>query len=464
MENNKNRTMKKIFYIIIIMAVFLTSCYEDFRNDYPYTTVAFSTATGGLTTAGELGRTVCKDEGLKLDIGVYLAGVLENKKERQVTFTIDPTLLAGTSYELMPSNYYHLSNNSTFVIPSGSFVGKVTVTLDSTLFLNDPKAVQYHYALPIRLTGTTADSILSTQSTKIVVVKYINRMTGYYYNTGTYTTYNQSNAEINKGSFSTVVEGTTISADSVETDGILMMLDEGYLMRLKIKSDNTVTWRKLPNPPLDLTPKNIAPAPTKLVTDYCSGWETLEAVRDGYEPASSTDRSHGVFGNWDSYNDWGYLEYDFARYYKVDKSEIYWFTDFGGLLMPDEVNIQYYDYSTGTWKEVTNPSAYGKLPDQWNVTTFDPVVTNKVRINFLCHTGSIGVTEWKVWGIPSQVLPEQAPMATVVPNGANTWDPSTSTFTLNYKVTYDGETYYTTASSKLVWRNRMRDGVNEWRR
>ena len=91
--------MKKIF-AILIMAVILTGCYEEFRNDYPYTTVAFSTATGGLSTAGELGRTVVKDEGLKLDIGVYLAGVLENKKDRSVNFTIDPTLLAGKPYEI----------------------------------------------------------------------------------------------------------------------------------------------------------------------------------------------------------------------------------------------------------------------------------------------------------------------------------------------------------------------------
>jgi len=102
------------------MTVILTGCYEDFRIDYPYTTVAFSTATGGLSTAGELGRTVVKDEGLKLDVGVYLAGVLENKEERWVRFTIDPTLLAGTDYELMPANYYTLSNSNTMTIPPGS--------------------------------------------------------------------------------------------------------------------------------------------------------------------------------------------------------------------------------------------------------------------------------------------------------------------------------------------------------
>jgi len=165
---NKKGNMKKIF-AILIMAVILTGCYEDFRTDYPYTTVAFSTATGGLSTAGELGRTVVKGEGLKLDIGVYLAGVLENKEERSVRFTIDPTLLAGTAYELMPTDYYSLSNANTMTIPSGDYIGRLTVTLDSVKFLNDPDAVNFHYAIPFRLTETSADSINSDYDTKILV-------------------------------------------------------------------------------------------------------------------------------------------------------------------------------------------------------------------------------------------------------------------------------------------------------
>ena len=51
----------------------------------------------------------------------------------------------------------------------------------------------------------------------------------------------------------------------------------------------------------------------------------------------------------------------------------------------------------------------------------------------------------------------------VVANGSNAYDPSASTFNLNYKVvTSTGA--YKTATLKLVWRNRLRDGINEWRR
>jgi len=453
--------MKKIF-AILITAIILTGCYEDFRNDYPYTTVAFSTATGGLSTAGELGRTVVKGEGLKLDIGVFLAGVLENKEERWVQFTLDPTLLAGTSYEIMPSDWYTLSNNNTITIPSGEYIGRLTITLDSAKFLADPDAVNYHYAIPFRLTETSADSINPSQDTKLVVIKYITRQEGFYNQTGSYITYDEGGVEMGSGSFATVIEGETVRYDSLETNGIMMMVGDDYRMRLKINNDNTVTYRKLANAPV--SEANLAPSPTVLSTDYCSGWETLEAVRDGFDPANSNDWSHGAFGNWNSANDWGYLQYDFARYYKVGKSEIYWATDWGGLLMPDEVYIQYWDNATSTWMTVTNPSGYVVAEDTWTVTTFDPVVTTKIRINFINHSESIGVLEWKVWGIPSQATPEQAPIENVASNGTNTWDPATSTFTLNYKVTYENETYYSTSSVKLVWRNRIRDGVNEWRR
>ena len=33
-------------------------------------------------------------------------------------------------------------------------------------------------------------------------------------------------------------------------------------------------------------------------TSYCSPWETLSAINDGFEPASSYDMSHGQYGNW----------------------------------------------------------------------------------------------------------------------------------------------------------------------
>ncbi len=452
--------MKKIL-IFIMLAVFLTSCYDEFRHDYAYTTVAFSTVTGGLSTSGELGRTVVKGEGLKLQIGVYLAGVLENKEERSVNFTIDPTLLDGTSYELMPADYYTLSNTNTFTIPKGEFVGKLTITLDSVKFLNDPKAISFTYAIPFRLTGTSADSILSTQCTKILVIKYIYRQEGFYDHTGSFTTYDENGVPLNSEDFTSVIQSVSLLKDSIETDGIMGFTGDGYYMHVKVNTDNSLSWIKLPNPPP--VPKNLGPKAT-VTTDYCSGWENLASINDGFEPASSTDHTHGIFGNWYSSNDWGWVQYDFPRIYKFYSSEVYFFTDNGGLLMPDSINVEYWNTTDLEWQPVPNGVGFGKDPDKFNVTTFDEIKTDKIRINFIGYVESVGIIEWKVMGIGDPITLEQAPMATVTPNGANTWDPATSTLTFNYKVTYEDKTYYSIVSSKAVWRNRIRDGVNEWRR
>ena len=459
----KQGKMKKIF-AILIMAVILTGCYEEFRIDYPYTTVAFSTATGGLSTAGELGRTVVKDEGLKLDVGVYLAGVLENKEERWVRFAIDPTLLAGTDYELMPANYYTLSNSNTMTIPSGEYIGRLTITLDSARFLADPDAVSYHYAIPIRLTETSADSVNANNDTKIVVIKFITRVEGFYNHTGTYTTYEEGGTVMGSGAMSSVINAQTISLDSITANGILHLYGPGYSMNYRIHPDNTISWKKLPNPPP--TQVNLATEfPPAVTTDYVSGWETLSAVNDGKVPAKSlNDYTYPKFGNWYSANDWGWIQYTFPRPYRISASNVFWWSDGGGLLFPTDQRVEYLNMATNTWEVVSNAVGYGVEADKFNVTRFDEVTTTSVRIYFINSSESVGISEWQVMGIGDPINPEERPIANVLPNGTSTWDPATSTMTLNYKVIYEDATYYTTASSKLVWRNRIRDGVNEWRR
>lgn len=463
MRKIKIETMKKIL-IFLILGSILAGCYSEFRNDYPYTTVAFSAVTGGLTTSGELGRSVVKDEGLKLDVGVYLAGVLENKTERWVKFTIDPTLLAGTSYTLLPADFYTLSNPNTFTIPSGSFIGRVTIKLDSTKFLNDRKAVDYNYAIPIRLTETSADSILSIQKTKILVVKYINHYEGFYDNVGTFTTFNVSGTQINAGTIQNVLEAKTVFIDTVLTNGVTNMIGLDNLMKVVVRSDKSVYLGKQPNQPKDLTPKNIAPLASLLSTDFVSTWEKLEAIRDGYNPTSSSDKTGGAYGNWNSPNIERWVQYDFPQAYKLSQSDVYWWTDGGGILFPDYCTLKYWDLVTQTWLPVPNPVGLGVLGNQYNITTFDNIITTKIRMSFKNSVQSVGILEWKVWGVSVPVTLEQAPILDVIPQGTNTYDEATDTYTLNYKVTYEALDYYTIVSTSMKWRNRIRDKVNEWRR
>ena len=454
--------MKKIWIVLILVGL-LTGCYDDFRLDFPYTSVSFSTATGGSNDLGTLHRTVVIGEGLKLDFGCYLAGVLENTEERWADFIIDPNLLNGTPYLLMPSNMYTLSNNSRFVIPKGEYLGAITITIDSLAFLNDPLSTDHVYAIPFRITDTSADSINTSQSTKIVAIKYINRYEGYYNQTGTYVTYDAGGTEINSGTIGNVIEATTIRLDTITMNGTVYSTGADYILNAAVRGDNTVYLEKIANPNVITDPYNLA-SESILTTDYVSGWESLEGVRDGLEPTSSTDRSGPIYGNWYSGGQWRYLQYEFPGFRTVSSTDIYWFTDFGGLQIPDETKIEYWDLDLEAWVEVPNPVGLGVVADQWNTTTFDPVVTNKIRQSFVSYAESCGVIEWRVWGLPKAILPEQNTMDTVVPEGACVWMPAENKFELNYRVTYLNETYYTIVNTELVWRNRIRDGVNEWRR
>lgn len=455
----KMRIMKNIVIILLLLGLMTTGCYDDFRNDYPYTTVAFSTATGGLTSQGELGRTVVMGEGLEMDFGVYIAGLLENDKEWWADFIIDPSLLNGTPYQLMPESYYTLSNDSRITIPSGDYVGKVTVTLDSAAFVTDPLSVDFNYALPIRLTDTNADSLHTAQSEKILVLKYINSYEGYYDQEGSYQTVD-AGSTINEGIIDNVIMASTHSLDSVIANGMIYIGAE-YEVKYNVNADNSVYIEKMPVSPPE--PTNLAGAAT-ISTDYVSGWEDIEGIRDGYDPQDSGDKNGAAFGNWYSGGDWGWIQYEWSDLYYIDQSDIYWWTDGGGILIPTDSYIEYWNTETEQWETVPNHSGFGVEADQYNTTTFDQILTNKIRINFINDTESCGVLEWKVWGVMAAVTPEQAVIESVSPEGDCSFDPENDALNLNYRIDYENHDYYTIVNTTLTWRNRIRDGVNEWRR
>ncbi|WP_461631428.1 DUF1735 domain-containing protein [Labilibaculum euxinus] len=477
--------MRKIILFLLLIG-FMSSCYDDFRLDYPYSTVAFSNATGGLDIPGVLARTVVKDEGLKLDVGIYLSGKLENTKERWAEFEIDESLLTDTDFELLPSSYYSLSNSNTIVIPSGDYIGRVTVTLDSTVFLNDAKAKDYKYALPLRLIKTSEDSILATQSTQILTVKYINHYEGFYYNKGTFVTYSADDEELNSGAFDNEINATTFGLDTILIDGLINGIGEDYMAKLAIDPTNSLYLEYVPKVPEPLVLENVALASTA-TTSSVSSWENVDAVRDGQEPTNSETKSPGgAYGNWPNPETWNWVQYDFPQYYEISNSQVYWWTDGGGILIPYNTYMEYWDPATEVWTKFADPvvngvsipaSDYGNTTlftagnpssgtdkDKFNETTFTPVITDKIRLHFIA-VESQGIHEWKVMGVKAKLSGyEQEPIQKITLIGDNKFDSTTSTYTLNYRVDYDGKDHYTEVSSTMVWRNRIRDGVNEWRR
>jgi len=477
--------MKKLF-ILLLIAGLLHSCYDPYRLDYEYSTVAFSSVTGGSNIPGVLYRTMVKDEGLHLDAGIYLAGILENTEERWADFIIDPTLLDGTEYQLMPDNYYTLSNENRFVIPSGSYIGRITITVDSALFVNDTLAVKPIYAIPFRLTETSEDSILSTHCTQILVLRYINHYTGFYDQTGSFETVDTDGSSLNSGAIDNVLEAVTIMLDSVDLDGMMYLDGSGYHMKLVVNNDNTIEYEYLPS---GASAENVAADVPKdsVSTSYVSGWESLDYLNDEYDPSNSGDKGDGAYGNWPNPMTWNWVQYSWDGDYFISQSDVYWWTDGGGIQIPFNTYLEIFDVEKNEWVLPSNPvvngipaveGEYGEtdtlvfnadnpyigiLADQYNVTTFDTILASAIRIHFIA-TESQGILEWKVWGNRKADSYEQTPVLAVTPNGTNSYEPETSTLTLNYKVTYVYEDYYTNVSSKLVWRNRIRDTVNEWRR
>ncbi|HYH04341.1 MAG TPA: discoidin domain-containing protein, partial [Bacillota bacterium] len=128
-------------------------------------------------------------------------------------------------------------------------------------------------------------------------------------------------------------------------------------------------------------------------TSNCSSWENVLALNDQIEPVNSQDRSGYVYGNWPSTaQEW--IQYDFDKSYTISRTDIYWFSDGGGIMVPGSWYMQYWNGSA--WVNVANPSGYGVALNRWNTCTFTPVTTNRVRVYINPGAASTGVIEWKV--------------------------------------------------------------------
>lgn len=470
--------MKKILIFLVLISI-LTSCYDDFRLDNEFTSVAFSNAQGGSNEIGVLWRTVVKDEGLKLDAGIYLAGVLDNSKDRWANFVLDPSILADTDYTMLPSDYFTLSNTDQFKISAGETIGKVTVTLDSIKFLNDPLSLERNYAIPFKLIETSEDSILSTQNTQILVLKYINHYEGFYENKGEFETFDNGGEFLNSGSFDNVLDGRTFSSNGIETNGSIN-IGKDYKMKLIVNADNTVSLEPSPNlEPVVLENVGLS---SSVTSSYVASWNNENAVKSGTDPASSafTDQilSWANFGAPSGEGGENWIQYNFGSAFSISQSEIYWAADGGGVQIPNRSYLMYWDLDTEQWVILNNNTLVNGAPvsvadygvinigndsDTYNVTTFDNIITDKIRMYCTSPTFT-GVHEWRVWGVPEPIGFESAPIEMITSNGENTYDPLTSTFNLNYTINYKDKDYTSNVSAELVWRNRIRDGVNEWRR
>ncbi|AJQ92948.1 DUF6055 domain-containing protein [Gynuella sunshinyii] len=138
--------------------------------------------------------------------------------------------------------------------------------------------------------------------------------------------------------------------------------------------------------------QNIALQATA-TTSYVSSWETLSAVNDNSIPAHSNDKSNGAYGNWNNPNSIQWVQYDWNQNYSLTSTEVYWFDDNGGVLVPTTAYLQY--WNGNGWITA------GDIPlekDTFNTLSLDGIVTNRVRVSMLNTYESTGMLEWRVYG------------------------------------------------------------------
>lgn len=238
-----NRIFAGLFIASVLFSV--SSCNQptDFP-DYDYTAVYFPKQfpVRTLSIADNEYFDNSLDKELKFNIAPNLGGVYINKTGYTVDFVIDETLAQnlvsdkGDTIYALPQKYYTLNPQSQVLIPEGSMRGMIDVQLTDA-FLDDELSYGKHYVVPLRITSSSADSVLtgvplSPESDKRVAndwvsppkdftlfcIRYVNNFHGKFLHRG----------RIDKlGASGEVVSSTVFREEYVEKDQIVELNTAG---------------------------------------------------------------------------------------------------------------------------------------------------------------------------------------------------------------------------------------------
>lgn len=127
----------------------------------------------------------------------------------------------------------------------------------------------------------------------------------------------------------------------------------------------------------------------------------VKGLNDGFTPANSDDRSHGVWHNWhgDQTAD-AWVQYAWKQPVLLTDTNAYYFFD-GSNFDPSAARFQYQD-DQGKWQDCQNVQGAGTTLNQFNKTTFTPVTTKTFRMILTPGHLGIGVIEWQVNGYTVQ--------------------------------------------------------------
>jgi hypothetical protein len=230
--------MKKIIAFLILL-VMMVSCYDEYVVDYDYDGVYFPNPINV--------RTVVVGEGMKIKVGAEVGGVLENTRDRDVNFIIDNSLVTPavlekmkghswawvsgpashvTTLQALPSDYFTLSDPGKIVIKKGWHSGDVTLKVDSAKFLSNEATIDPVYAVPFYITTADADTILESNRSAIIGLRYENMFFGNYLYGGVTTIKDATGATVETIHYPTKVNQvseimalSTVAPHAVVTNG-----------------------------------------------------------------------------------------------------------------------------------------------------------------------------------------------------------------------------------------------------
>ena len=236
MERFKNN------FLIVLLVVSLTGCYDSFDNDFEYSTVYFASQKPL--------RTVIADTDMKIKVGVAIGGKRQVNANDWASFAIDSSLLVGTTFTLLPSNYYKLANDSKMTNTNPNLaIADVEISFTEA-FYADPNSYQKFYALPFKITGHNLDSIAKgvggvKKDYSIVAIKAVSKYQGSYYVRGTMVRVNIDGTPGTLKTDSTVYNTPDLSRNIVRT---VMSID-----RYNIQRPGFANSTPLPNEAVNIT-------------------------------------------------------------------------------------------------------------------------------------------------------------------------------------------------------------------
>lgn len=145
---------------------------------------------------------------------------------------------------------------------------------------------------------------------------------------------------------------------------------------------------------------NPQPNPNKALSaaasaSYTSSWESVAAINDGAEPATSNDTVNPRWGTWPNTGEqWALLTWSAAQ--TLTSAEVYFFDDNGGVRVPASWKLQ--SWNGSAYVDVAGASGYPVAVNQYNRVTFTSVNTTRLRVLLQSGAGSVGLLEVKALG------------------------------------------------------------------